>query len=202
MVWSVWQHTAARNGAGSGVASTTEHHDGFVYGAQDPKLGEIIMQDMTPQQRKKLGNPSYKKLAQLGKQSRERIEQQVPGLVRFVESAKKAHKRGFLKGLDGRIIASPSEKSAPNTINQSAGAIIMKRAQIIADDLGRESYGEYDWEFVLTVHDEYQAESPTDIAEGLGEVFSDSIRQAGEYYKLRVPLAGESAVGMRWSETH
>ena len=52
------------------------------------------------------------------------------------------------------------------------------------------------------VMDEFQAEAHPDISKELGEVFSDSIRQAGEYYKLRVPLAGESAVGMRWSETH
>ena len=123
---------------------------GLVYGAQDPKLGEIIMQDMTPHQRKKLGDPSKKKLSHLGKRSREQIEQQVPGLVRFVESAKKAHKRGYLKGLDGRLIPSPSEKAAANTINQSAGAIIMKRALVIAYDLGRESFD--DWEFVLNVH--------------------------------------------------
>ena len=36
----------------------------------------------------------------------------------------------------------------------------------------------------------------------VGQVFSETMAEAGQYYKFRVPLAADYDIGANWSETH
>ena len=183
----------------------------FIYGAGDPKLGSIVVEDMTEDQRKKLGKPTPKKLKDIGKKSRSDIEKGLPALAKLTkliqETAKDKNKSGGymrVRGLDGRLLPVRGLHSALNTVVQSSGAVLMKQALIIADEDAQAAglVPGRDYEFVANVHDEFQAECLPEHAEQLGAIFENAIRKAGEHHNFRCPLAGSSAIGPNWSETH
>jgi DNA polymerase I-like protein with 3'-5' exonuclease and polymerase domains len=111
---------------------------------------------------------------------------------------------GTLKGLDGRRIPIRSAHSALNTLLQSAGAIIMKKALVILDDnlraLGFIPGVHY--EFVGNIHDEWQISCNPDIAEVVGQTAAEAIRLAGEALNFRCPLKGNYDIGPNWAATH
>jgi DNA polymerase I-like protein with 3'-5' exonuclease and polymerase domains len=89
---------------------------------------------------------------------------------------------------------------ALNYLLQSAGAVVMKRALVILD--AKVTEPGLDVSFVGNIHDEFQAEvNPKDTPE-YRRMAEDAMREAGEYYNMRVPLAGETKVGQTWRETH
>ena len=128
-----------------------------------------------------------------------------PALATLKKAVEKAVKeRGYLRGLDGRHLKIRSVHSALNTLLQSAGALVMKKALVILDnELQSRGYvpGK-DYEFLANIHDEWQMEARPEIAEEVGKVAVESIRKAGKYFKFRCPLDGEYRVGKNWAETH
>ena len=74
----------------------------------------------------------------------------------------------------------------------------MKKALILLDEKLRD----IDAHFVANVHDEWQIEVKEDMADTVGKLGVECIKQAGELLKLRCPLDGEYKVGSNWSETH
>jgi DNA polymerase-1 len=165
----------------------------FLYGAGDEKLGTIVT--------KVRGKASAKK----GKELREKFMRNLPALGALVKAVKAAAKeRGFLFGLDGRKLHVRSQHSALNTLLQSAGAIQMKKALVILDEMLQQKGLKpgIDYEFVLNVHDEWQIETRKEIADEVGRTAVAAIRAAGEYFKFPCPLDGEYKVGRTWAETH
>lgn len=165
----------------------------FIYGAGDEKLGFILTRVKGQKARAR------------GKKSRTDFMKNLPALGKLVERVRAAVKeRGFLKGLDGRILHIRSQHAALNTLLQSAGAVQMKKAIQLADA----EYQSRGWapgvnyEFVALVHDEAQIEADEDIADEVGRIFVESIRKAGEYFKFKCPLDGEYQVGDNWAATH
>jgi len=160
----------------------------FLYGAGDEKLGAIIG-----------------KGRQAGAKLRKQFLKELPALERLVTGVKaKARERGWLRGLDGRRLHIRSEHAALNTLLQSAGALVMKQALVIADRDLRTEYGNpgIAYEFVANVHDEFQIEVAGAHPEMVGEICTRAIRLSGEHFKFRCPLAGEYKIGRNWSETH
>ena len=140
----------------------------------------------------------------MGKKTRDNVAKNLPALGNFIEAVKKAARRGYLIGLDGRHIHIRSEHSAPNALLQSGGAVVMKKALIILDDLLQRvglTPGE-EYEFCGNIHDEFQMEVDEDVAEFVGRMAAASIREAGRHFNLRCPLAGDYAIGTSWAETH
>lgn len=183
----------------------------YLYGAGNFKLGTIAYEDMTEEQREAFnakhppGAEREKALSQLGARGRTRIEQGLPALGKLQEAVKKAAKQnGYLRSLDGRKLHVRAQHSALNTLLQGGGAVVMKLALVFTYDAyvargwqhGRE-YG-----FVVNVHDEFQVEADTEIAQEVGSIAADAIRRAGEHFGLRCPLSGSSDVGHSWAETH
>lgn len=156
----------------------------FIYGAGDEKLGAILG-----------------KGRQQGAAARKRFLARVPALGKLVEAVGEAvSSRGFLVGLDHRKLNVRSSHAALNTLLQSAGAVIMKKALVIADEeLFRRGY---DYGFVANIHDEFQLEVKAEEAEEAGEVCKKAIQLAGEHFKFRCPLDGDYGVGDNWAETH
>ena len=62
--------------------------------------------------------------------------------------------------------------------------------------------GKQGLEICLTVHDEWQLEVDEDIAEEVGKLGVEAIKQAGINLSFRIPLDGEYKVGNNWKETH
>jgi DNA polymerase I-like protein with 3'-5' exonuclease and polymerase domains len=52
------------------------------------------------------------------------------------------------------------------------------------------------------VHDELQFECAPEHAKDLSTSLVYSAAAAGEYYKLRIPIAAEAKQGTNWSEVH
>jgi DNA polymerase-1 len=165
----------------------------FIYGAGDEKLGLI--------RTRKKGAAAKKS----GKATRDSFMANLPALGKLVDAVKKvAKQRGYLIGLDGRVLKVRSQHAALNTLLQSCGAVQMKKALcILDDDLQAAGWTPgVQYEFVANVHDEWQIEVDHDIADKVGPMAVAAIRKAGEFFNFRCPLDGAFAVGASWADTH
>ena len=161
---------------------------GFLYGAGDAKIGSITG-----------------KGAKEGKAIKERFLKSLPKLKKLTDGVKhKIKTRGYLKGIDGRILKVREQYKGLNVLLQSAGAIVMKKALcILNDDIKAKGWKiNEDIAFVLNVHDEYQAEVKPELVEEYKVMAVEAIRKAGEYFGFRCPLTGEAKVGDSWYDTH
>jgi DNA polymerase I len=182
----------------------------LIYGAGDEKLGSIVYEDGTDEQRaaflRKYTTKAAraKALRKLGAARRARIMENLPALGELVRMVKRtAKERGYLIGLDGRRLHVRSDHSSLNTLLQSGGAIVMKKALVLFDrEVARHPELVGQVYYVANVHDEFQLETEKDIANTVGQLAADAIRRAGEHFKFRCPLAGAYAVGETWKDTH
>jgi DNA polymerase I-like protein with 3'-5' exonuclease and polymerase domains len=114
-------------------------------------------------------------------------------------------KRGaFLIGLDGRPVFIRHAHAVLNTLLQSAGALVMKRASVLAVR-GLRDHGlflETDFAPVALVHDEHQITHRPEPAALVREVGIQGVRQAGLDLGCRCPLDAEATTGLNWKETH
>lgn len=161
----------------------------YLYGAQDPKLGQTADR-----------RPNGMSAKQVGAEIRKRIETKIPAIGDLVTKVKSQAKKGWLPGIDGRKIFVRSEHSALNSLFQSTGSIAVKTAVCILDDKVKENR----WDVLpwVVYHDEVQADSHPDCAELYGEAAVQSVRQAGEVLKLNIALDAEYKVGLNWASTH
>jgi DNA polymerase I-like protein with 3'-5' exonuclease and polymerase domains len=164
----------------------------FIYGSGDKNLGAILG-----------ARPSEQR--DVGAKSRAKFLKALPAIEKIVNAVKAGvRKRGVIESIDGIPLHSRSEHAALNTLLQSAGAIFMKRAQLILDTQLQERgwIPGVNYEFVGTIHDEWQIEVDEEIADEVGRLASRAIALAGEYYKFKCPLAGNYVIGNDWCETH
>lgn len=169
----------------------------FLYGAGNKLLGiNAIVNEAYADYK---GDP-----AKLGAKLRAKFLNAFPGLKKLTEAVKKAAKRGWLKGLDGRRIPIRSQHAALNSLLQSAGAVIMKKALVLADNTLRHTdyHPGTDYEFVLNVHDEYQVECHEGFTQKVGKILKQAIVRAGEHFNFRCPLDADYDIGDNWSQTH
>tara|TARA_R110000796_G_scaffold33223_2_gene86408 strand:- start:12230 stop:13963 length:1734 start_codon:yes stop_codon:yes gene_type:complete len=156
---------------------------GFLYGAGDAKIGEIV------------GGTSKH-----GKKIKATFFKSIPKLEKLITQIKSASGRGYLKGLDGRRIKVKSEHSAPNYLLQSAGAIVMKKALVLL--YASASKENLDFTFVGNIHDEYQTQVLEKHSERFGILAVEAIVNAGLALNMNCPLDGESKIGNNWYECH
>lgn len=167
----------------------------LVFGAGDWKLGYTLSGQKSPKNH----------VTKLGKESRARLMAGLPALAKLTAAVKKTvGDRGYLRGIDGRRISIRSDHSALNSLLQSAGALIMKRAMIIYHD--KAAFAGFasgdDFGQVIWCHDEYQTEAKPQIAERIGQIMKESIIEAGSFYSFRCPLDGQFVIGNNWKDTH
>lgn len=156
----------------------------FLYGAGAKKIALIT---------KKTVSEAYELI--------ERFLLATPGLRKLKEKVEKMAKKGWLPAIDGRHLQIRSLHAALNTLLQGSGAIVMKLALILLDRELKTCYsGRY--EFVANVHDEWQIECDSDIAEAVGTLGCEAIKWAGEALGIRCPLSGSFSIGTNWAETH
>lgn len=166
----------------------------FLYGAGDKLLGSIIEPDA-----------DEAKQIRVGRKTRANFLKKTPALNQLITDVKTAvKKRGYLIGLDKRMLTARSEHSALNLLLQSAGAVVMKKATcLLWDELDRQGfkYGD-DVVQVLHIHDEFQLYVRNGLEEQVGKIAVNAIKQAGEFFNFRCPLDGEYKVGKNWADTH
>ena len=177
-------HTANQLAAGLDTRSQAKTFIyAFLYGAGDAKIGSIV------------GGT-----ARDGRRLKAKFLKNTPALGALRERVGVASARGFVFGLDRRKVSIRSEHAALNSLLQSAGAIIMKKALCILDEYA--TLHKIDYKIIGNIHDEIQTEVATKDAERFGRLATASIEAAGLHYKLNCPLAGEYQIGDNWSETH
>lgn len=182
----------------------------FIYGAGDYKLGCITFEDFTEEQRQAFlaAHPSDDArkgaLTKLGQRSRAKLMKNLPALNKLIKKVKKvAAKRGSIRGLDGRLIHVRAQHSALNSLLQGDGAVVMKKALVLAvDSLFAEPSTRGKFAPVGNIHDEVQMEVEPDVATTVGVTAAEAIRLAGEHFGFRCPLAGNYDIGRSWAETH
>lgn len=189
---------------------------GLVYGGGDAQLGEIIVADMPDEKRRAwLASRSTeedkdKGYRRLGSVARKRLMEGLPALGKLVDAVQdKVRKQGWIRGIDGRRLPIRKSYAALNTLLQSAGALVMKKALVLMDIEFRKRGWVHMWDyhkgdlfFVANVHDEVQIETKEEIANQVAEIAADAIYRAGEYFGFRCPMAGNSCTGRSWAETH
>lgn len=184
-------HTANQQAAGLPTRENAKTFIyGFIYGAGDPKLGEIVGKGKAAGA--KLRKSFLTKIPALGK------------LAKGVKEKLKAKKH--LIGLDGRRLYCESEHAALNTLLQSAGGLIckywMKRVVERLEAQGL-THG-WDGEFAICawVHDELQIAVRCGYEDVVAKACVDAIKDAELFFKLRCPLTAAYKIGDNWHDTH
>jgi DNA polymerase-1 len=194
----------------------------YLYGAGNPKLGAVMYEDMDEaataafnarvQRAEAKARASGQDasdirihaLRRLGLAARNRIETGLPALGQLQEVVKDKATRGYLKSLDGRTLYNYSAHAALNTLLQGGGAVVMKKALVLA----KEAYDALGWthgveySFVANIHDEFQMQVLKHLAETAGKVANEAIRLAGIHFNLLCPLAGAYQIGETWADSH
>lgn len=183
------QHEWAR-----GVAKTFIY--AYLYGAGSEKIGSIVFPDADAATQAKEGN-----------KLKRRFLKAFPALKALQDAVQIAAKKGFIKGLDGRIIYIRSAHAALNSLLQSAGALICKRWLIELEDLlaaeGLRHGWDGDFAFCAWVHDEVQIACRTQaIADRIGALSQEAMTRTEKAFNSRCPLATDYGTGMTWADTH
>lgn len=109
-----------------------------------------------------------------------------------------------LRGIDGRPLYIRALHSAPNTLIQSWGAVVMKMVTVLVFQKAKERgwvFGK-DWGMVLHVHDEMQCEARSEIADEFRTQVLACFGEAGVALGCRVKIDGDAKVGDSWADTH
>jgi DNA polymerase I len=162
---------------------------GFMYGAGDGKIGQIVYDDQ----------PYKGSKVAVGKSTRKKLSEGIKGLDTLVSRVRQAATtRGYLKGLLGQRLVTPSAHSALNTLIQGAGATVMKQALSIFDERAPQD----GWAYCANIHDEVQIEAHPDVVNFVAETMCVAIRDAGHRLELNCLMDGSFNIGNNWSETH
>jgi len=169
---------------------------GMLYGCGAAKAGTII-------------NPDEKDelvLRQIGGNAINSFMKGVPALKKLKQQIDETiGSRGYLRGLDRRVLHCRSAFKGLNVLLQSAGAILMKQVVVftqrnIEQNLGL-SYG-HDWQQLLMVHDEIQIACHPDHTDKIREQAMMAFPQAQEFFGFNCLIEGDSRVGKTWADTH
>ena len=127
-----------------------------------------------------------------------------PAVAKLINKVKDfASKRGYLPTVDlrkvfirkfeGKILV----HTALNALLQADGSIVTKRAMVIANaEIWERGL---DAKQIIYYHDELAFDCDPSCADEVGQILIDSMRNAGLYYKLKIPITGEYKIGTDWS---
>lgn len=178
-------HTTNQEAAGLPTRSNAKTFIyGFLYGAGDEKIGKII------------GKGSRE-----GKNIKNKFLKQLPALKYLKDAVSKAaEERGWVKGLDGRIIPIRHSHAALNTLLQSAGAIICKTWYVfIARAIKKANL---DAQIVAFIHDEVQLVVKKGQEDEAGKLIQLCMEEVERHFKFRCKLDSEYKYGSNWADTH
>lgn len=113
----------------------------------------------------------------------------------------KTNGKSFVYTIDKSKVMTRSQHTLVNCRIQSTGALIMDLAGIFMNKWVKERciQGAHR---VIYYHDEYLWECFPQDAELISYLGIKSIKKAGEYFKLNVPLDADAKIGRSWKECH
>ena len=160
---------------------------GVIYGIGDTRLGEVV------------GKSSSE-----GKRIKTNLFKALPALKALRDNVIIATRnKKYLLGLDKRKLIPRSEHSSLNLLIQSCGALIIKMATIILHKkLKEKNYDKDTCAMVAHVHDELQLQCKSAVADEVGTLAVQSIKDAGTHFNLRCELDAEYKIGNNWADTH
>ncbi|MEL0013929.1 MAG: DNA polymerase [Rhodospirillales bacterium] len=178
-------HTKNQEAAGLPTRSNAKTFIyGFLYGSGDEKTGKIIG-----------------KGAKEGKAIKKKFLAKLPALKYLKDAvAKAADNRGWVKGLDGRIIPIRHSHAALNTLLQSAGAIICKTWYVFMARAIKEA--NLDAQIVAFIHDEVQLVVKEGQEDATGKLIQQCMREVQGHFNFRCQLDSEYKYGANWADTH
>ena len=158
----------------------------FLYGAGDTKIGVSYDKQL-----------SEEAATKKGREIRKAYVDAIPGLKELLEGVHKASERGYVYGLDHRRIIVDSRHKSLNYLLQGSAAILAKRWMVLTHEKLPGSANQ-----LAFVHDELQFECKEKEKEDLKFLLEFSAALAGEYYKMRCPVAAEAKSGSTWADVH
>lgn len=168
----------------------------YLYGAGDELIGDLVAPTASPAEK-----------AKIGKKIKREFLSKTPALKKLKEAIGKSVERGFLVGLDKRLLHCRSEHSALNLLLQSAGALCCKRWITYVDQrlrsMGLKHGWDGDYAVLAWIHDEIQVACRNqEVAEIVGKICVEEAKRAGDFFNFRCPLTGEFKIGKTWFDTH
>ena len=161
----------------------------FLYGAGDRKIGVSYDSSLKDDQ-----------AARKGKEIRKAYMDAIPGLKDLVDAAKKVSESGKIRAIDGRYINVDKGHKSLNFLLQSSAAVIAKRWLLITESWLKSIEATY--ERYAFVHDEQVLGAPPSSCDDVASACKHSALEAGEYYKLRLPITADANIGNNWAEVH
>ena len=159
----------------------------FLYGAGNTKIGLSYDPMLSPEDATKKG-----------KEIRKAYMDAIPGLKELVDATKEVSKAGQIRAIDGRYISVDSGHKALNYLLQSSAGIVAKRWVLITNEwLHNVKHQRYAF-----IHDEQVLGAPPSSADEVAKACKHSALEAGEYYKLRLPIEADANIGSNWAEVH
>jgi hypothetical protein len=166
-----------------------------LYGAGSLKMGTIVDPDEKDED----------VLRQLGSNAINSFMRGLPALKRLKsEISLMIQNRGWLYGLDKRILYCRSDFKGLNVLLQSSGALIMKQVVIGLHQTMEEAGYQYgvDWQQQGMIHDEVQLSCAPNLVETLREHALNAFPAAQQFFGFRCPIEGDAKVGYTWLDTH
>ena len=154
-----------------------------LYGAGDAKVGSIVG-----------------KGAKEGKRLKDNFIEAVPAYGQLKKNVEKAASKGFIKTLGSNRIKVNSSHTSLNSLLQSAGAVICSKwVALVSKEIKEQKL---DCTIVGWIHDEVQIAVRKGQEDYVGDLARRCAKEAGEAYKLRIPIDAEYSVGRSWADTH
>lgn len=160
----------------------------LLYGCGAAKAGSIIDPKLNEEDAKSVG----RELIGNFKQARPAYSQLLNAVYSVLDS------RGYILGLDGRKLVPRSKHAGINTLIQGAGAVLMKKATVLFHPKLIELNGIP----ALHIHDAISCIVPKENGDKAGKAIVESIKEAGEHYKIKVPMSGAYGYGRTWGRAH
>lgn len=177
-------HTANQKAAGLPTRDNAKTFIyAFLYGAGAGKIGQVV-------------NGTAKD----GQRLIDNFLNNMPALKALRSKVDKLAGRGYLIGLDGRVLNIRNKHAALNLLLQGAGAIVCKEWLKFIIILATKA--KLDFNLVASVHDEYQFEVRKGQEEAFGAITKEAMKLTEESLRVNCPLDCEYKTGLSWSETH
>ena len=177
-------HTANQKAAGLPTRDNAKTFIyAFLYGAGAGKIGQVV-------------NGTAKD----GQRLIDNFLNNMPALKALRSKVDKLAGRGYLIGLDGRVLNIRNKHAALNLLLQGAGAIVCKEWLKFIIILATKA--KLDFNLVASVHDEYQFEVRKGQEEAFGAITKEAMKLTEESLKVNCPLDCEYKTGLSWSQTH
>ncbi len=159
----------------------------FLYGAGNIKLGLSYDNSLQP-----------KEASQKGQEIRKAYVAAIEGLSELLGAVANKAANGHIMACDGRRVLVDSPHKGLNYLLQCSAGVVAKRWMVIANNAIHNPHTHQ----LAFIHDELQYETPPDDAENLMNLLEKAAEMAGEYYKLRCPIAAEAKKGKTWADVH